>query len=455
MSGYRKTALSGRLRQGLLGLLLALVMAGTAWAQADRTSAQRVTEQIRVDGILDEAAWQRPAMLNDFRQVEPDNGSPAALGTEVWLAFDEQNLYVAALLHDTTGTEGLRVPDLRRDFEWDDNDLFGIILDPFDDARLAVSFQVTPRATQRDLLVANGNGFNTEWDAVWSARTQIHETGWVAELAIPWATLRYPPSDVSSWRINAVRKIRRANEIHAWQPYPRALTPYFIEFAGYLDGLTPPPPARNVRVQPYLTVNQNRVGDETTTTPDLGGELKWAISSNTVLDLTVNTDFAQADADRQVINLSRFSVFFPERRAFFLENAELFSLGSSFTAVPFFSRRIGLDRGGQPLTIDGGARFISRTASRSGGGMVLRQQGNAFTEETWFGVGRYLQNIGTRGRLGSLVTLRHDAAPDGQSAVTNATITVDGYTQPTASLAADWFVSQSITDGAPGDGRAL
>lgn len=440
----------------VLCVLMGLVAFGknSAWAQDASFRAQRMNEAPTIDGQLDEAAWQNVRSVSGFRQVEPNNGEAAGLGTTVWLGFDDRNLYVAAQMTDTSGYSGIRVPDLRRDFEWDDNDLFALILDPFDDARSAISFQVTPMGTLRDLLVANGNQFNSEWDAVWKARTSIQAEGWSVEIEIPWATLRYPENANLSWGINFVRKIRRSNEIHAWQPYPRALTPYFMDYAGKVEGLTPPPPTRNIRVQPYLSINQNSVGDATDTTPDVGGELKWAITSNTVLDFTVNTDFAQADADRQVINLSRFSVFFPERRAFFLENAELFSLGSSFAVVPFFSRRIGLDNSGQPLTLDGGARFVSRTAKRSVGGMMLRQQGNALTEDAWFGVGRYLQNVGTRGRLGSLVTLRHDAAPDGQSAITNTTVTVDGYIQPTPSLAADWFVSQSITDGAPGDGQA-
>ncbi|MEM1094091.1 MAG: DUF5916 domain-containing protein [Bacteroidota bacterium] len=437
-----------------ISLLLLGLLAMPVWAQAGLMQAQRLSTAPTIDGQLDDAAWQQLQPITGFRQVEPNHGEPAALATTVWMGFDDRNLYVAAFMADTTGRAGMRVPDLRRDFEWADNDVFGVMLDPFGDSGSVTSLQVTPMATQRDMLVANGVQANREWDAVWQARTQMTPEGWTAEMAIPWSTLRYPVDAPPTWRVNFVRKIRRANEVHAWGPYPRALNGHYMEYGGDVAGLEPPPPARNVRAQPYLTTTYNRVGDDNDTTPDVGGELKWAVTSNSVLDLTVNTDFAQADADRQVINLTRFSVFFPERRAFFLENAELFDLGSSLSVKPFFSRRIGLDGFGQPLTLDGGARFVSRTAKRGGGGLVMRQRGNAEAPDAWFGVGRYLQNVGPRGQLGGLITLRQDAALGDQRAVTNTTVTLDGFMQPTESFAADWLVSQSVTDGAPGDGFA-
>ncbi|MEM8487104.1 MAG: DUF5916 domain-containing protein [Bacteroidota bacterium] len=426
---------------------------GSAYAQDATLQAHRLLSAPDIDGRLDDTAWQDVPAFAGFKQVEPNNGEAAGMETLVWLGFDDRYLYVAAQMADTAGAGGVRVPDLRRDFDWGENDVFGLVLDPFGDARNAVSFQVTPMGTQRDLLVANGRQFNTEWDAVWQVRTEVNADGWTAELAIPWATLRYPDKSTPVWGINLVRKIRRSNEIHAWQPYPRALTPYYMDFAGKVEGLEPPPPARNVRVQPYLTVNQSQVGDDSDTQPDVGGELKWAITPNTVLDLTVNTDFAQADADRQVINLTRFSVFFPERRAFFLENAELFQIGSTLAVLPFFSRRIGLDNAGQPIPITAGTRFVSRTANRSFGGIAMRQQEQGATPARLFGVGRYLQNVGKQGRIGGLVTLRQDAALEEQSSVTNTTFTLDGYARP-GTFIANWLVSRSATEGAGGDGVA-
>lgn len=436
-----------------LSLLLSTMLVGPLHADdpPGTVTIASITDRIEVDGALNEPIWQTISPITGFRQVEPESGAPAGLATEVRLAHDDRFLYVAAIMHDTTGADGVRVPDLRRDFSWGANDLFGIVLDSFGDARTAVSFQVTPEGTLRDLQVANGDEINIEWNAVWTARTRVTDAGWTAELAIPWATLRYPDREAPTWRVNFVRRVRRTNEIHSWQPYPRALTPYYTEYAGTLDGLRPPPPSRNVLAQPYLTVQRDQVGGEEEITPDIGGELKWAITPSTVLDLTVNTDFAQADADRQVIDLSRFSVFFPERRAFFLENAELFDMGTTFVMLPFFSRRIGLS-GGQPIPIDGGARFVSRTATRSAGGLAMRQQRQGPSPAAWFGVGRYVQNVGSRGRLGGLVTLRQNEALSDQEAVTNATFTVDGYVRPTDSFETTWFVSRSETSGAPGNG---
>ena len=407
-----------------------------------------------VDGILDEGIWQAAEPINAFRQVEPEYGALATLDTEVRVVYDAQYLYVGAVMHDTVGVEGIRVPDLRRDFEWSDNDLFGLSLDGFDDGRTAVSFQVTPYGTLRDLLVIDGSQFNRDWDAVWSARTQVTDAGWVAEIAIPWSTLRYAEAEVPVWRANFFRRLRRADEIHAWYPYSRSLTPYYMDNAGQLLGLKPPPPARNLRIQPYLTFQQDEIDGNSDTKPDFGGDLKWAITPNSVLDLTVNTDFAQADADRQVVNLTRFSVFFPEKRAFFLESAELFEVGGSAVALPYFSRRIGLDPTGQPIPLDAGGRFVYRSSTQSLGGLVMRQRRAGETPAALFGVGRYSRNIGERGRVGGLVTVRQDERLGELAAVQNTTASIDGYMRPFGALQVNGMWSQSWTDDGTGSGAA-
>lgn len=198
----------------------------------------------------------------------------------------------------------------------------GLNLDPFLDKRNAIVFQTNPYGVQRDLLAFDDAFFDREWDGYWKVRTTRTDSGYVAEMQIPWATIRYPKGEIQDWGIQFVRRSRRLGEQSSWSPYPRAYNPYRMPYAGLLKGIEPPAPSVNLRVQPYLLTNFNRqfengklVSEQFS--PKIGGEIKWAITPHTVLDLTFNTDFAQADVDRQVQNLTRFSVLFPERRQFF------------------------------------------------------------------------------------------------------------------------------------------
>ena len=461
MSGYLKTAF----RKGLPGLFLALVVAGSAQAQEVFPApdvpltirAARVQGTVHLDGDLSETDWQRVAPARGFRQTEPQQGNPATFDTEVRILYDDKNLYIGAICYDTTGTPGVRVPDLRRDFNYFQNDLFGISLDPFRDGRNAVVFQTNPYGGQRDIQVIDGIIYNRDWDAVWDVRTTVTDRGWVVEMAIPWFTLRYPEATADmQWGINFVRNIRRHNEITGWSLWPRVYSPYRMDYAGVLEGIEPPPPSTNLRVQPYLVMRNDRTGARDDlfdgVEPEVGGDLKWSVTPSTVLDLTVNTDFAQVDADRQVINLSRFSVFFPEKRAFFLENANLFHAGSSEAAIPFFSRRIGLDNAGQPIPIDGGLRLISRTPQRTFGGLVVRQRGDNRTPTSHVAVGRFIQNVGSTNRIGALATVRHDEGLASAPSVLNVVGTVDGHFRFTQTLALQWMASGSLTQHEDGDG---
>lgn len=461
MSNYWKAVF----RQGLLGMALSLLMVGSVLAQAvfpppavpKTIRAAKAHNAIQIDGDLREMDWQRAVPARGFRQTEPQQGDPATFDTEVRILYDDNSLYVGVICYDTTGASGVRVPDLRRDFNYFQNDLFGISLDPFRDGRNAVVFQTNPYGGQRDIQVIDGNIYNRDWDAVWAVRTTVTDEGWIAEMVIPWYTMRYPEESAApQWGINFVRNIRRSSEITGWSLWPRVYSPYRMDYAGVLEGIEPPPPSTNLRVQPNLVMRTDRTGTRERlfegVKPVVGGDLKWSMTPSTILDLTVNTDFAQVDADRQVNNLSRFSVFFPEKRAFFLENANLFSAGSSSSAIPFFSRRIGLDDAGQPIPIDGGLRVVSRTSQRSIGGMVVRQRGDDHTPTSHIAVGRFIQNIGTTNRIGALATVRHDEGLADDPSVLNVVGTVDGQFRFTQTLALRWMASGSLTQHEDGDG---
>ena len=424
--------------------------------------ATEIHQTLTVDGRLDEALWRGAAVADAFVQQNPTQGQPATYRTEVRVLFNQRFLYVGATCFgDYRQRRNLRVQNLRRDFEFDDNDLFGIALDGFLDQRNAVSFQTSPYGSQRDLQVIDGETFNREWDALWFVRTHRTDSCWTAEFAIPWKTLRYP-AGADKLGVIFLRNLRQFNENVTLPAVPRLFTAYRMAYEGLLTGLRPPRPSANVQANPYLVYDATRTQSGTdapvqTARPKLGGELKWAVSPNTVLDLTLNTDFAQADADRQVVNLTRFSVLFPERRQFFLEGANLFNATLNEFIQPFFSRRIGLDDAGNLLPLDAGLRLTHQDPKRSFGALLVRERATARSPRTHFGVGRFSRNFGEQSRVGGMVTFRQDDAfrLDGLAFGVNQnyTATVDGLLRPSQRTTVGFMASGS-RDTRLGDGLA-
>ena len=384
----------------------------------------KIESSLKADGLLDEIEWQNaPSVHLDF-QVEPFQGLQASFNSTVKMLYNHQFLYVAAILKDTVGRNAFRAPNLKRDYEFEENDLFGIAIDGFNDKRNALVLQSNVFGAQRDLLAFDDRAFDVDWDGLYRVRTQRSDSSWVAEFAIPWQTLRYPKTDgnkAQNWGINFFRVRRSSNELSVWSPHPRSMSPLRMDYAGKLTGIIPPPPtSTNIRFNPYLLQVSNKsegteIGNARNAALKLGGEIKWAISPTSVMDITFNTDFAQADVDLQVNNISRFSVFFPERRQFFLENASLFSaglapvdqvIGGSMYIQPFFSRTIGLDQNVNPIAITAGTRFVYRSEKRNLGGIFMRQgagDGDPFSN---FYVGRYSENFGKQNRIGAIVTTK-------------------------------------------------
>lgn len=440
---------------GQLEMALAcLAICATAAAQQPpmgeaipRLRASRVAEPLRLDGRLDEPVWQQAEVLRQFTQVEPDAGQPAALTTEVRVAFDGRHLYIGWRAEEPMGRGGLRVQDLRRKFDYFQNDLVGIALDPLGDTRNAYNFQVTPYGSLRDLHVLDGSFYNRQWQAVWQARTDIQPAHWTAEIAIPWTALRYA-AGTTRMRANFHRIARRTNEMSAWVPWPRAMNAYRMDFSGWIEGLEPPPPATAFAVRPYTTGTASRTEAGAQQRVDLGGEVLWQPTPATIVEGTVNTDFAQADVDRQVVNLRRFSVFFPEQRQFFLDTATLFDAGTSADLVvrPFFSRRIGLGPGGLPLRLDGGVRAVHTGLAGSAGVMAMHQAATSAAAASTFLVGRVNRNVGGTSRMGGLVTARrNEETGAAQTALTGA---VDGLWRITPSWTLEGMASGTGQAGA-------
>jgi len=420
--------------------------------------AVKVEGKIAVDGSLDEADWQRAFPVQDFFRTEPRQGGDIRYQTQVCFLYDEKNIYVGAFCQDSAGLKGIRVQDLRRDFSWGENDIFGVALDPQNLKQYAQAFQTTPYGNQRDFQNFNGNNFDTGWNTLWKVRTKRTSEGYTAEFAIPFKTLRYDkPEDGKpvEWGITLVRYARRDIEVSTFPAIPQAFTPYRMTYAAKLTGIEVPPPSANVRVEPYTLFQYDNIqtgGDiDTSRNGKLGGDIKWAINPRSVLDLTFNTDFAQADLDRAVNNLERFNIFFPERRQFFLENSGIWA-GSSQRAIrPFFSRRIGLQGNfnAAPAPIDVGARFTQRTDKQAIAGLFVRQRATPNSAASNFGVARYLRNYGRENNVGLMVTHRLDEASSqlGLAANNNTTVTIDGQIRPKSQWDIQYMLTTSIDEG--------
>ncbi|MEO1450743.1 MAG: DUF5916 domain-containing protein, partial [Bacteroidota bacterium] len=344
-----------------------------------------------------------------------------------------------------------------------ENDIFGVALDPQNLKQYAQSFQTTPFGNQRDFQVFNGNTFDVGWNTLWRVRTQRTADGYSVEMAIPFKTLRYDKPKIGEpveWGITLVRYARREVEVSTFPAIPQSFTPYRMTYAARLTGIEVPSPSANIRVEPYglYQYDQVRNGaqEESAGRFKAGGDLKWAISPRSVLDLTVNTDFAQADVDRAVNNLERFNIFFPERRQFFLENSGIWSGGQQQAIRPFFSRRIGLQGNfnAVPAPIEVGTRFTHRTEKQAIAGLFVRQGATDMSPVSNFGVARYLRNYGRENNIGVMLTHRFDEASLNRNPNQNTTITLDGQIRPKSQLDIQYLLSTSIDEASGETGYA-
>ncbi|MEM8967860.1 MAG: DUF5916 domain-containing protein [Bacteroidota bacterium] len=297
---------------------------------------------------MEEPAWQEAEMSDGFWQNFPMDTSRTVAPSEVRLTYDDKFLYVGVKCYATDEGNYYVTPSLRRDFRGPGNDQFSFIVDPFQDQTTAFIFGINPYGVQREGLISNGGNsmddFDLSWDNRWFSDAKIYEDYWIAEFAIPFKTLRYKEGS-KEWNIQFYRLDSYTNERSTWNHVPRNFRLYSLAYTGELLWDKPlKKPGGNISVIPYVSAQQNRDFSEEEPVENFsaGGDAKIAITPSLNLDLTVNPDFSQVEVDRQVTNLDRFEIFFPERRQFFLENADLFANFGSESVRPFFSRRIGV-----------------------------------------------------------------------------------------------------------------
>ncbi len=400
--------------------------------------AVRIEEPLELDGRLDDPVYERVPGAGGFIQALPLEGEPATEPTEVWVFFDDENVYVAARAHDSQ-PERIVATEMRRDhFGIFNNANVAVILDTFHDKRNAFFFYVNPIGGFFDGQIVDERDVNRDWTGVWDSRSAYFEGGWTMEMRIPFKTLRYPRSGPQVWGINFRRVVRWKNEFSYLNGVPASLGPRGItriSSAGALVGLEAPASARRLEIKPYLTGDTAALRDEAGDRgrgyhADVGGDAKIGLTSGLTADLTWNTDFAQVEADAQQINLTRFSLFFPEKREFFLEGRGIFNFGPagrappagstrsfgppSSTPVLFFSRNIGL-AGGQQVPITAGGRMSGRIGGFSVGALQMRTGENeaGVAPVTDFSVFRIKRDVLSRSTVGAMGTLRSRTADGG------------------------------------------
>ena len=333
----------------VLPLLLGCMAAPAAAQQTPapdvpQAAATRTTLPIRVDGSLNDAAWQQATPVTEFRQLDPQEGQPATERTDVRIVYDDQALYIGARLYDR---QPVRSRLGRRDMDMSASDWLTVILDTNHDHRTAVGFEVNPQGVRRDQTRAGDGSEDDSWDPVWEAETTVTDSGWVAEIRIPFSQMRFSGAPVQTWGMQVERQIARNQEFSVWSFTPRD-QPGGIPRFGHLAGLERIPTGKRLEVLPYVVTRAENVErganpfrEDKEYGADAGLDLKYRLTSNFTLDATVNPDFGQVEVDPAVLNLTAFETQFAERRPFFVEGSEIFRFGGDGTNLAFYSRRIG------------------------------------------------------------------------------------------------------------------
>jgi len=422
--------------------LLVILLASSCWWQSvllgapqgpDRKVARavRVEESPKLDGHLDEAVWERVPAITEFTQRDPTEGEPATENTSVKIIYTDTAIYFGVICYDSE-PEKILATERARDgggasSVWDDaflsDDTFEIILDTFHDHQGGFLFRTNPLGTKFDSWITDeGRRVNSSWDERWNVAVDRNEVGWVAEIEIPFKSIRMPDDQEQVWGIDFKRNIRRKNEDVSWSNYQRDFEFVQVSQAGDLVGLHDLSNELKLRIKPYLTGGASRIFNqgqpETDHLFDVGLEdVKYRLTAGLTLDFTVNPDFAQVDVDDAVSNLTRFRVFFPERREFFLENANLFDFGPATGEADFrppelklfHSRTIGLSEDGEPIDIIAGLKLTGQLAGLDLGFTNAQTKDFEDIPGSNFTVARVRKKLLSRSVVGAMLTNRQSS----------------------------------------------
>jgi len=387
----------------LAALLIASVSvpASAQTSSPDKIQALRIESPIKLDGILDEEAWAKASHISNFTQRELVENAPATERTEVAVAYSGQDLYIGVWCFDSQPDQ-IVAQKMKWDFDTGTDDNFEIVIDTYGDRRNAYFFAVNPNASQADSLIRdNGRNTNSDWNGVWHAAATKTDKGWFAEIRIPFSTLKFSAAAAPAWGINFERNIRHKREQVRWQGWSRDSSLGQISRAGTLEGLSGLARMGIFEFRPYAVAGvEKERALAAVKRADLGLDFSYLVNPTVKMDFTVNPDFAQVESDQMIVNLTRFSISYPEKRQFFLESQSFFdfSLGR---ARPFYSRRIGISQG-QETPILGGARFLGKMGGTTLGAMVLQTSRTDFANSTNFSLVRLKQDLGEESSVGLL-----------------------------------------------------
>jgi len=432
--------------------------------------ATRLTGTFEMDGRLDESFYQSIEPISDFIQQIPDEGLLGSEKTEAWVFFDDDNLYVAARNYESVPESEWVANEMRRDtMGLRSNDSFSVMLDTFLDRRNGVAFLVTPIGGFSDFAITNeGSNVNSDWNIVWDSRTARFDGGWTVEMRIPFRSLRYQPGDEQTWGIQLRRIIRRRNEASYFTELPISAARgnsiiaglWRISEAGTLNELEVPPRNLNLEIKPYglgtLTTNRQATPPfDDDTEEEFGVDVKFGITSNLTADFTYNTDFAQVEVDERQVNLTRFSLFFPEKREFFLEgrgNFDFATVRSMDVPTMFFSRQIGLQQG-EVIPIEAGARLTGKVGNFNIGALNITTDADDFNniKSTRFSVLRVKRDVLRRSTIGAIFTDRSESlVTDGSSQLYG----IDGSFDFFDDFSIDTYVAKTDTPGLNEDDKS-
>ncbi len=407
-------------RPGTLCLSLCLLCV-PAVAQEPAAPVQKSVRAIRVDtppvidGVMDEAVWQLAEPITDFHQIRPGNQTAPSEITEVYVLYDDDALYIAARMADSN-PELIAAPVIRHGQGLGSDDRLVVILDPFNTRRTGYRFETNLNAVRHDALYTSVNSFQLEWNTIWDTATSRYDNGWIAELEIPFKSLPFDPS-IDTWGFNFGRGIRRRGEEMAWVSYNRTYNP---SISGVMTGLEGMDQGLGLDLVPSFSMNRDKQFNLGTSDTDMDPSLDafYRLTPSLNAALTINTDFSATEVDNRQVNLTRFNLFFPEKRDFFLNDSDLFqfggiggnggnsaeSRGSRENARPYFSRKLGLSRTGAPVDIDYGGRISGRVGRWNIGTLAIRQDEFGGVDASTLLISRVSANILQESSVGFILT---------------------------------------------------
>ena len=396
------------LRFSLIVFAIILINSNSIVAQPEIKAFYTDTPPV-IDGSINEDVWKNSAMINDLYQREPHSGEPVSEKTEFYFMYDRNNIYIG--INCFADPKDITSKELSRDGDLGEDDRVQVILDTYLDGRSGYWFQIGPRGSIGDAIVnENGKEFNKAWDGLWDGRAKITETGWEGELVIPFKTMGFKKGN-STWGLKLIRYIKKKSEISTWPATSLNANRFQISDAGHLTGITNITQGIGLDIIPYLTGGlSKKLNKEADPVFDGGLDAFYNITPSLKAALTINTDFAQTEVDEKQINLTRFSLFFPEKRDFFLDGSNFFTFGINGDAdnpqntqmIPFFSRKIGLDSLGNPVTIRYGGKFTGKIGDWNLG--VLHIKDDNQWDNPGYTVGRISRNFGKQSSLGVIGT---------------------------------------------------